>query len=56
MIDMERAEGPTSVGDEIIFREEILKHKEARVTEFNACTVHTDKGATERTLQFLNDF
>ena len=45
-----------SVGNEITLREEIFKYKEAGVTEFNAYIMHTDKGATERTLQFLSDF
>ena len=59
MLDMENADGPAdiaSVGDEKTLREEIYKYRDAGVTEFNAYIMHTDKGATERTLQFLSDF
>ena len=56
MVDMEKAEGQTSVGDEITLREEILKQRDAGAAEFNAYVMHTDKGLTERTLQSLSDF
>ena len=59
MLDMENADGPAdvaSVGDEKILREEIYRYRDAGVTEFNAYIMHTDDGATERTLQFLSDF
>ena len=58
MLDMENANGPAdvaSVGDEKTLREEIYRYRDAGVTEFNAYIMHTDKGATERTLQFLSD-
>ena len=58
MLDMENADGPAdvaSVGDEKTLREEIYKYRDAGVTEFNAYIMHTDKGATDRTLQFLSD-
>ena len=56
MVDMEKAEGQTSVGDEITLREEILKQRDAGAAEFNAYIMHTNKSLTERTLQFLSDF
>ena len=59
MLDMENAAGPAdvaSVGDENTLREEIFKYQDAGVTEFNAYIMHTDRDATERTLQFLSDF
>ena len=56
IVEIEQAEGQTSVGDEITLREEILKQRDAGAAEFNAYVMHTDKGLTERTLQSLSDF
>ena len=59
MLDMEKAEGPAdvaSVGDEKTLREEIYKYRDAGVTELNAYIMHTDSGATKRTLEFLSNF
>ncbi|MBA59079.1 MAG: LLM class F420-dependent oxidoreductase [Gammaproteobacteria bacterium] len=57
MLDKEGVLGPAniaSVGDEITLRHDILRYKEAGVTDLNAYIMHTDPGASDRTLEFLS--
>ena len=57
MLDKERVLSPANiacVGDERTLRHDILRYKEARVTDLNAYIMHTDPGASDRTLEFLS--